>query len=143
MVDRGIIAPGATKVPPKMEVYAKPEDGEVVVFKDFFSAGLRFPLDPAVVDVFAHYGVFLHQMTPNTFIWLNLFLWLMKIFRITPSVENFARVSRIHYQPKTISIRDRDGQPTVVEPQYGCYTFTFQQISPSPVAATKNKWPGD
>ena len=56
-----------------MEVYAKPEDGEVVIFKDFFSAGLRFPLDPAVVDVFAHYGVFLHQMTPNTFIRLNLF----------------------------------------------------------------------
>ena len=60
MEDRGIIAPGAVKVPPKMEVYAKPEGDEVIVFKDFFSASLRFPLDLAVVDIFARYGAFLH-----------------------------------------------------------------------------------
>jgi hypothetical protein len=51
MEDHGIIAPGAAKVPPKTEVYAMLEDDEVVVFKDFFSTGLRFPLDPAVVDI--------------------------------------------------------------------------------------------
>ena len=28
-------------------------------------------------------------------------------------------------------------------PQYGCYTFAFQQTAPSPVGASKNKWPGD
>ena len=30
-----------------------------------------------------------------------------------------------------------------MEPQYGCYTFAFQQTAPSPVGASKNKWPGD
>jgi hypothetical protein len=58
-------------------------------------------------------------------------------------VENFARVSRIHYQPKTIVIRGSDGQSTEVEPQYGCYTFAFQPTAPSPIAASKNKWTGD
>ena len=28
-------------------------------------------------------------------------------------------------------------------PQYGCYTFAFQQTAPSPVGASKNRWPGD
>ena len=52
-------------------------------------------------------------------------------------------VSRIHYRPKTISIRGPDGQSTEVEPQYGCYTFAFQQSFPSPVTTSKNKWPRD
>ena len=55
-------------------------------------------------------------MTPNSFIRLNLFLWLMKNCHIAPTVENFARVSRIHYQPKTISLHGPDGQSTDVEP---------------------------
>jgi len=53
------------RVPLAAEVYANPEDDEVVVFKDFFAAGLRFPLDPAVVDIFQMYGVYLHHMTPT------------------------------------------------------------------------------
>ena len=36
-----------------------------------------------------------------------------------------------------------DGVSTEMEPQYGCYTFAFQQTAPSPVGASKNKWPGD
>ena len=60
MGDHRVITLGATKIPPKTEVYAKPEGDEVIVFKDFFSASLRFPLDLAVVDIFARYGVFLH-----------------------------------------------------------------------------------
>ena len=85
-----MIAPGFARVPPKTDVYAKPEGDEVIIFMDFFSVRLRFPLDPAVVDVFGRYGVFLHQMTPNLFIRLNLFLWLTKTCRVTPTVENFA-----------------------------------------------------
>ena len=68
------------------------------------TAGLRFPLDSAVVDIFARYDVFLHQMTPNSFVRLNLFMWLSKTCRITPTPENFARVMRVHYQPKTIFV---------------------------------------
>ena len=46
----------------------------MVVFKDFFPARLRFPLDPTVVDIFARYGIFLHHMTPNSFARVNLFM---------------------------------------------------------------------
>jgi len=78
MEKRGVISPRLGRVPPKTEVYAKPHGDEVIVFKDFFPAGLRFPLDAAVVDIFVRYGVFLHQMTPNFFTCLNLFMWLTK-----------------------------------------------------------------
>jgi len=96
MEKQGVLTPGLGRVPPETDTFAKPREDEVVVFKDFFPAGLRFPLDPAVVDIFARYGVFLHHMTPNSFARINLF--------IAPTPENFARVMRVHYEPKSISV---------------------------------------
>ena len=81
------------------DVYAKPHDDEVIVFKDFFPAGLRFPLDPAGINIFARYGVFLHHMTLNSFARVSLFMWLSKTCRIAPTPENFVLVMRVHYQP--------------------------------------------
>ena len=43
MEKRGLISLGFGRVPLKTDVYAKPHSDEVVIFKDFFSAGLRFP----------------------------------------------------------------------------------------------------
>ena len=100
----------------------KPREDEVVVFKDFFPAGLRFPLDPSVVDIFVRYGVFLHHMTPNSFARANLFMWLLNTCRLAPTPENFARVMRVHYQPKSISVRGSDGISMEMEPQYGCHS---------------------
>ena len=143
MEKRGIVSPGLGRVPPKTEVYTKPRGDEVVVFKDFFSARLRFPLDSAVIDIFARYGVFLHHMTLNSFARVSLFMWLSKTCRIAPNPENFDWGMRVHYQLKTIFVRGSDGKSTEMEPQYGCYTFAFQQTTPSPIGALKNKWPGD
>jgi len=126
MEKRGVLSPGLGRVPPKTNVYAKPHDDEVIVFKDFFLAGLCFPLDDAVVDIFARYGVFLHHMTPNSFARLNLFMWLSKTCHTALTPENFTRVMRVHYQPKTIFVRGSDGKSAEMEPQYGCYTFAFQ-----------------
>ena len=54
------------------EISAHPEVDEVVVFKDIFTAGLRFPLDSTVVDVFQLYKVVQHQMTLNSYVLLLL-----------------------------------------------------------------------
>jgi hypothetical protein len=130
--DRCVVAPGFARFPPKTEVYAAPKDDKVVVFKDFFAVGLRFPLDPAVVEIFRRYGVYLHQMTPNSFIWLSLFMWLAKTCRIAPTVENFAWVSRVHYQPKTIVIRGSDGQSTEVDPNMAATPSLSSKPPPAP-----------
>ena len=97
MEKRGVLTPGLGRVPLETETYVKPREDEVIVFKDFFPFGLRFPLDPAVVDIFARYGVFLHHMTPKSFACVNLFMWLSKTCRLSPTPENFARVMRVHY----------------------------------------------
>jgi hypothetical protein len=40
-----------------------PEENEVVIFRSFFKAGLRFPLSKFVVEVLKTYQIFLHQIT--------------------------------------------------------------------------------
>jgi hypothetical protein len=37
-----------------------PEDNEVVIFRSFFKAGLRFPLSNFVVEVWKIFQIFLH-----------------------------------------------------------------------------------
>ena len=44
-VERGYFPAGVCR-PPQAEETPDPQDGECVVFHDFFVAGLRFPLDP-------------------------------------------------------------------------------------------------
>jgi hypothetical protein len=42
-----------------------PEENEVVIFRSFFKARLRFPLSRFVVEVLKIYQVYLHQITPE------------------------------------------------------------------------------
>jgi hypothetical protein len=42
-----------------------PEEDEVVIYRGFFKAGLRFPLSRFVVEVLKIYQIYLHQITPK------------------------------------------------------------------------------
>jgi hypothetical protein len=42
------------------EITPKPEKDEVVVFKSFFKARLRFPLNEMIADVLDKFGIYLH-----------------------------------------------------------------------------------
>ena len=42
-----------------------PQTGEVVVFKDFFTAGLRILMDPVVPKLLEPFNVKLHHFTPK------------------------------------------------------------------------------
>jgi len=77
---RGVLEADMARPPPDGEIEAKPQPDEVVVFRDFFIAGLRFPLDPVVVEIFKLFDVYTHQMTPTSFIRLNLYMWLSKTY---------------------------------------------------------------
>ena len=68
MERRGILEVGFAQAPPLWKTSAKPHPDEVVVFQDFFATGLCFPLDAAVVEILTLFGVFLHQMTPTSFL---------------------------------------------------------------------------
>jgi hypothetical protein len=56
------------------EITPKPEKDEEVVFKSFFKAGLRFPLNGMIADILKKFGIYLHQLTPNTIVRLSVYI---------------------------------------------------------------------
>jgi hypothetical protein len=51
-----------------------PEEDEVVIFRSFFKAGLRFPLSRFVVEVLKIYQIYLYQITPEAIIRMGIFV---------------------------------------------------------------------
>ena len=51
-----------------------PEADEVVVFRGFMKAGLRFPLDNILVEVLKTFENFLHQLTLEAIIKIGIFI---------------------------------------------------------------------
>jgi hypothetical protein len=56
------------------ETTLMPKDDEVVVFKSFFRAGVRFPLNEIIGEVLDNYEIYLHQLTPNAIVRLSIFI---------------------------------------------------------------------
>jgi hypothetical protein len=59
------------------ETTQAPKDDEVVVFKSFFRAGLRLPLNEMIGEVLKIYEIYLHQLTPNAIVRLIVFIWAL------------------------------------------------------------------
>lgn len=68
-----VLRKGMARAPPRSEMEVHPEDNEVIVFRDFFTVGLRFPVTSSVGSILQLIGIKLHQLTPNAFVRLNLF----------------------------------------------------------------------
>jgi hypothetical protein len=52
--------PAGTGCAPLDERTPTPEDGEVIVFRDFFTCGLRFPCDPVLPTILDAFSVKIH-----------------------------------------------------------------------------------
>jgi hypothetical protein len=57
---------------------AAPEENEVVIYRSFLKAGLRFPLSKFVVEVLKIFQIFLHQITPEAIIRMRMFVWAVR-----------------------------------------------------------------
>jgi hypothetical protein len=55
-------------------VVPAPKENEVVIFRSFFKAGLRFPLSRFVVEVLNTYRIFHHQITLEAVIRMGIFV---------------------------------------------------------------------
>jgi hypothetical protein len=75
-----------------------PEANEVVIFRSFFEAGLRFPISKFVVEVLKIYQVYLHQLTPEAIIRMGIFVWAMKSQGLEPSVKSFCNINELLYE---------------------------------------------
>jgi len=117
-VSKGYFPEGVCR-PPGPEVFPVPRSGEVVVFKDFFTAGLRIPMDPVVPKLLEPFNVKLHHFTPNAIAVLSKFLWVVRTFGGGVSVDAFCRLFQLHCQPRKVFVDD-DKESEV---QNGCCTF--------------------
>jgi hypothetical protein len=115
------------------ETTPKPENDEVVVFKDFFKAGLRFPLHEMIGKVLENFKIYLHQLTPNTIVRLSVFIWALRSQGIDPNAEAFCRVHELHYQTKA----REDG----LHENFGCYNFAYRKDMKTLVVRYHTKWP--
>jgi hypothetical protein len=115
--------PSGTGRAPLDEQTPAPEDGEVVVFHDFFICGLRFPCDlvlPAILDAFS---VKIHQLSPTSFLEVSKFIWIMKTFGCNLNADAFARFFELVIVPDVIKVDD--GQ--FYEAHYACCTFNTRR----------------
>jgi hypothetical protein len=115
------------------ETTPKPENDEVVVFRSFFKAGLRFPLHEMIVDVLEDFEVYLHQLTPNAIVRLGVFIWALRSQGVEPLAEAFCRVHELHYQTKA----REDG----LHENFGCYNFAYRKDMKTLVISYRTKWP--
>ena len=99
-----------------------------MVFRDFFVAGLRFPLDPIVPEILSWFKVKIHQLTPNAFVQLSKFFWAVKTFGGPISVDTFCRLYELHPQGRKVRFADED---EVFSAQSGCCTFVARRPNKS------------
>jgi hypothetical protein len=113
------------------EITPKPEKDEVVVFKSFFKAGLRFPLNGMIDDVLKKFGIYLHQLTPNAIVRLIVYIWALRSQRVEPFAKGFCRIHELHYQTKA----REDG----LHENFGCYNFAYRKNTKFPVISYRTK----
>jgi hypothetical protein len=115
--------PAGTGRAPLDEQVPTPKDGKVVVFRDFFTCGLRFPCDlilPVILDAFS---VKIHQLSPNSFLEMSKFIWVMKTFGWNFGADVFARLFELVVVADVIKVDD--GQ--YYEAHYPCCTFNTRR----------------
>jgi hypothetical protein len=115
------------------ETTPTPKDDEVMVFKSFFIAGLRFPLNEIIGEVLENFEIYLHQLTPNAIVRLNIFIWALRSQGMDPNAEAFCRVHELPYQTKARA----DG----LHENFGCYNFAYRKDTKAPVLRYRTKWP--
>jgi hypothetical protein len=89
---------------PLDEQTTTPEDGEVIVFRDFFTCGLRFPCDPIFPAILDTFSVKIHQFSPNSFLEVSKFIWIKKTFGCNFGADAFARFLELVIVPDVTTV---------------------------------------
>jgi hypothetical protein len=112
-----------------------PEENEVVIYRSFFKAGLRFPLSKFVVEVLKIYHIFLHQITPEAIIRMGIFVWAVRSQGLEPSAKCFCSMHELLYETKSMGKEQYHNN-------FGCYGFIARPNASHPVPTFRKRWPG-
>jgi hypothetical protein len=113
------------------EIVPEPKEDKVIVFKSFFRARLRFPLNDMIGEVLKKFEIYLHQLTPNAIVRLSVFIWALRSQGMDANAEAFCRVHQLHYQMKARA----DG----FHKNFGCYNFAYRKDTKAPVIVYHTK----
>jgi hypothetical protein len=113
-----------------------PEENEVVMFRSFFKAGLRFPLSKFVVEVLKIYQVYLHQITPEAIIRMGIFVWAVRSQGLEPNAKSFCNLHELVYETKPWGKEQYHNN-------FGYYSFGARSGSSCPVLTFRKRWPED
>jgi hypothetical protein len=113
-----------------------PEENEVVIFRSFFKAELRFLLSRFVVQVLKTFQIFLHQLTPEAILRMGVFVWAIKSQGMEPSVKCFCSLHKLLYETKAMGKEQYHNN-------FGCYGFIARPNASYPVPTFRKRWPGN
>jgi hypothetical protein len=111
------------------------EEDEVVIYRSFFKAGLRFPLNKFVVEVLKIYQIFLHQITPEAIIRMGIFVWAIRSQGLDPSTKCFCSMHELLYEAKATGKEQYHNN-------FGCYGFIARPNASHPVPTFWKRWLG-
>jgi hypothetical protein len=112
-----------------------PEENEIVIYRSFLKAGLRFPLSKFVVEVLKIYQIFLHQITPEAIIRMGMFVWVVRSQGLELSVKCFCNMHELLYETKATGKEQYHNN-------FGCYGFIARSNASYPVPTYRKKWLG-
>jgi hypothetical protein len=110
-----------------------PEVNEVVIYRSFLKAGLRFPLSRFLVVVLKTFQIFLHQLTPEAIIRMGLFIWAVRSQGLEPSARCFCSMHELLYETKATGKEQYHN--------FGCYGFVARSNASHLVPTFQKRWP--
>jgi hypothetical protein len=111
------------------------EENEVVIYRSFLKAGLRFPLSKFVVEVLKIYQIFLHQITLEAIIRIGIFVWAVRSQGLEPNAKCFYSMHELLYETKATSKEQYHNN-------FGCYGFIARPNASHSVLTYRKRWPG-
>jgi hypothetical protein len=126
--DMSIVRVGGDNIVPALE------ENEVVIYRSFLKAGLRFPLSKFVVQVLKIYQIFLHQITPEAIIRMGIFVWAVRSQGLEPSAKCFCSMHELLYETKATGKEQ-------YHKNFSCYEFIAHPNASHPVSTFQKRWP--
>jgi hypothetical protein len=112
-----------------------PKVDEVVAYRSFMKAGLRFPLNKFLVEVLKTFEIYLHQITPEAIIRMGIFIWAMRSQGLEPNAKCFCNMHELSYETKATSKEQYHNN-------FGCYGFVPRSDVRYPVPTFWKRWLG-
>jgi hypothetical protein len=88
-----------------------------------------------LVEVLKTFEIYLHQLTPEAFIKVGVFIWAMRSQGLEPNARCFCNIHELSYQTKATRKEQYHNN-------FDCYNFVSHSEASYLVPTFRKKWPG-